>query len=198
MFKYFAIYKPFGYLSQFTKEAPDHQTLKDIQEFPPDVYPVGRLDKDSEGLLILTNDKKLNHHLLNPKFQHARTYLAQVEGIPDKTAIQLLSKGVSIKVNKKQYQTLPAKIELLEQPPELPERDPPIRFRKNIPTSWLKITLTEGKNRQVRKMCAKVGFPVLRLVRIAIEHLQLDSPTPGQVVVLEQSILFELLGTNKK
>ncbi|HMO38252.1 MAG TPA: pseudouridine synthase [Saprospiraceae bacterium] len=192
--RYFILYKPYGYLSQFTKEVADHLTLADLGKFPKDAYPVGRLDKDSEGLLIVTNDTTLNHTLLNPKFQHHRTYLAQVEGIPDKAALQQLRKGMNIKVDGKIYHTLPAEVRLLPTPPELPERNPPIRFRKEIPDSWLEITLYEGKNRQVRKMCAGVGFPVLRLVRIKIEKLELRDLKSGQILELPRMQVYKLLG----
>jgi len=191
--RYFIIFKPFGYLSQFTKEAPHHQTLADLYNFPKGVYPVGRLDKDSEGLLILSDDKRLNNSLLNPKFKHSRTYLAQVDGAITPKAIQNLAKGVDIKVNKKVHATLPAKAKIIEPAPTLPERNPPIRFRKNVPTSWVELTLIEGKNRQVRKMCASVGFPVLRLVRSKIENLHIDGMLIGDVVEMNEQEIFSLL-----
>lgn len=189
-FQYFVLYKPYGYLSQFTKEIPSHQTLADLHDFPNEVYPVGRLDKDSEGLLILTNDKRLTDYLLNPQNKHQRTYLAQVEGVLTPSAIQQLQEGVTIKVNKKAYTTLPAKAKSVEVP-SLPQRDPPIRYRAAIPTSWLQLTLIEGKNRQVRKMCAKVGFPVLRLVRTQIEELKLRDMKVGEVRTFEKKELFD-------
>lgn len=193
MHRYFIVYKPYGYLSQFTKEVPEHLTLADLGKFPKDVYPVGRLDKDSEGLLIITNDKSLNQALLNPKFQHKRTYLAQVEGVPTKEAIQSLRKGLEIKVDGKLYQTQPANARLLKEPPSLPERNPPIRYRKDIPDSWLEIELYEGKNHQVRKMCAKIGFPVLRLVRNKIEKLEIKELKPGDVQEVKGEMLYRLL-----
>lgn len=193
MHRYFIVYKPYGYLSQFTKEVPEHLTLADLGKFPKDVYPVGRLDKDSEGLLIITNDKSLNQALLNPKFQHKRTYLAQVEGVPTKEAIQSLRKGLEIKVDGKLYQTQPANARLLKEPPPLPERNPPIRYRKEIPDSWLEIELYEGKNHQVRKMCAKIGFPVLRLVRNKIEKLEIKELKPGDVQEVKGEMLYRLL-----
>ncbi len=193
MHRYFIVYKPYGYLSQFTKEVPEHLTLADLGKFPKDVYPVGRLDKDSEGLLIITNDKSLNQALLNPKFQHKRTYLAQVEGVPTKEAIQSLRKGLEIKVDGKLYQTQPANARLLKEPPSLPERNPPIRYRKDIPDSWLEIELYEGKNHQVRKMCAKIGFPVLRLVRNKIEKLEIKELKPGEVQEVKGEMLYRLL-----
>ena len=186
MFRYFLLYKPYGYLSQFTREAAHHKTLGDLFHFPKGVYPVGRLDQDSEGLLLLTDDKAVNQKLLDPKLRHPRTYWVQLEGIPDDHALEALRKGVLIKGDDKDYKTLPAEAALLAQAPPLPERDPPIRFRKNIPTSWIELTLVEGKNRQVRHMCAKVGFPVLRLVRCRIGNLQLGRMLVGEVVVLEK------------
>ncbi len=192
-FRYFVIYKPFGVLSQFTKEVPEHRTLGDLFEFPKDVYPVGRLDKDSEGLLILTNDKSLTDRLLNPKYKHSRTYLVQVEGSPKSNDLTLFEQGMTIKVNKKEYHTQPSKAEIIESPPTLPERVPPIRFRKSIPTAWLKIELTEGKNRQVRKMCAKIGFPTLRLVRSGIEDLQLNKMGIGDVIEIQENEIKKAL-----
>ncbi len=189
---YFMVHKPFGVLSQFTKEIPEHQTLADLYDFPPQVYPVGRLDKDSEGLLILTNDKSLTDRLLNPKHQHWRTYWVQVEGQIDEDACQKLASGVTIQINKKDYQTLPAQVKPLTKA-KFPDRIPPIRFRANIPTSWLEIKLIEGKNRQVRKMCARVGFPVLRLVRVAIVGLKLDDLPIGDVKKLTQKEIYDKL-----
>lgn len=169
-------------LSQFTREVAGQQTLADLDfQFPRDVYPIGRLDSDSEGLLLLTNDRRLNHWLLNPKFAHERTYFAQVEGLPDEAALQKLTAGVDIKIDGKTHRTAPARARLLLEAPDLPERQPPIRFRKTVPDAWLEIRLTEGKNRQVRRMCAAVGFPVLRLVRVAIGSVILGDLLPGGV-----------------
>ncbi|MEM1325188.1 MAG: pseudouridine synthase [Bacteroidota bacterium] len=190
---YFAIYKSCGYLSQFTREVDTHKVLGDLYDFPKDVYAVGRLDRDSEGLLLLTNDKSLTDRLLNPKNQHSRTYWVQVEGVPTAKALQQLRRGVDIRINKKTHRTRPAQVQLFSSPPPLPERDPPIRFRANIPTTWLSLTLTEGKNRQVRKMCAKVGLPVLRLVRYAIEDITIDSMNIGDVIEVDKDKLFEQL-----
>jgi 23S rRNA pseudouridine2457 synthase len=182
-------------LSQFSRPEPHHKTLADLGfKFPKDVYPVGRLDNDSEGLLILTNDKNLNHRLLNPSFAHKRTYAAQVDGQITDEAIKSLEDGIAIKVGKKSYHTMPAIAKLLPKGPGLAERDPPVRFRKLIPTSWLQLTLIEGKNRQVRKMCAKTGFPVLRLVRIRIEKLLLNDMQSGDVKKIDGSDLKKLLG----
>ncbi|WP_439557515.1 pseudouridine synthase, partial [Dyadobacter sp.] len=151
-------------LSQFTREG-DHPTLADLDfEFAKDIYPVGRLDADSEGLLLLTNDNFLKTKLLEPRNKHTRTYYVQVEGEITAEACEQLSRGVVISINGKAYKTLPANARVIEEPP-LPERNPPIRFRKNIPTTWLALTLREGKNRQVRRMTAAVGFPTLRLAR---------------------------------
>jgi 23S rRNA pseudouridine2457 synthase len=174
-YRYIILYKPYGVLSQFTQEDPKHRTLKEYIDVP-DVYAVGRLDWDSEGLLLLTNDGRLQHRLANPRFGHKRTYWVQVERIPDVDAINKLQTGVQIQ----DYRTRPAEVRLLPEEPILPERDPPIRFRKSIPTAWLEITLTEGKNRQVRRMTAAVGFPTLRLVRVSISHLNLDGLQLGQ------------------
>ena len=170
------------------------QTLADLGfTFPKDVYPVGRLDKDSEGLLILTNDEKLNHQLLNPDFAHSRSYTVQVDGQMTDEGIEMLEKGISIKVGKAIYNTMPAKAKLLPDDMGLPQRDPPVRYRKLIPTSWIELTLIEGKNRQVRKMCAATGFPVLRLVRTRIERLFLNDMKPGDVKEIEGQNLKELL-----
>ncbi|MDP5337970.1 MAG: pseudouridine synthase [Nodularia sp. (in: cyanobacteria)] len=174
-YRYIIFYKPYGVLSQFTQETPKHSTLKDYIQVA-DVYPVGRLDWDSEGLLLLTNDGQLQHRLAHPRFGHQRTYWVQVERIPDVDAINKLQTGVEIQ----DYRTQPAQVRLLLEAPLLPERNPPIRFRKNIPTSWLEMTLTEGKNRQVRRMTAAVGFPTLRLVRVSIAHLNLDGLQLGE------------------
>jgi len=156
------------------------------------VYPVGRLDKDSEGLLLLTDDKKLNHRLLTPKFEHRRTYWVQVERIPTETALQQFEAGVDIRINKKTYRTKPASARLFT-PPALPERDPPIRHRETVPTAWLELTLTEGKNRQVRRMCAAIGFPVLRLIRYQIENLKLPDLQIGEVWEMKQPKIYSLL-----
>ena len=140
------------------------------------VYAAGRLDRDSEGLLLLTDDGELQHRLTDPRYGHPRTYWAQVEGRPATSALEQLARGVEIQG----YRTLPAVVRLLEADPEVWPRNPPIRFRKNIPTAWIEITLTEGRNRQVRRMTAAVGFPTLRLVRIAIGNLRLEGLQPGQ------------------
>lgn len=191
-FRYFIIYKPFGILSQFSEEG-GKAGLGNLYPFPKDVYPVGRLDADSEGLLILTNDKKLNHQLLNPNFRHQRTYWVQVEGNMNEEARLQLEKGVAISINKKSYKTLPAKAAIIPEPDQIPERNPPIRFRKNIPTSWLELSLCEGKNRQVRRMTAAVGFPTLRLIRAKIENLLLGNMQVGEVREVSRAEIVEML-----
>ncbi len=189
---YFIIYKPYNVLSQFTSQL-DKRTLSEFFTMPKNVYPVGRLDEDSEGLLILTDDPQLNHKLLNPSFAHSREYWVQVEGTFTKYAAELLEMGVEINVNGSMYKTKPCKIFLFDEEPSVALRNPPIRFRKNIPASWIKITLTEGKNRQVRKMCAKADFPVLRLIRTAIEDLNLGSLGPGEMIELPQKTVYKKL-----
>jgi 23S rRNA pseudouridine2457 synthase len=179
MFRYFIFYKPFQVLCQFSKEG-DKKTLADyFPSIPKDVYPVGRLDYDSEGLLLLTNDKQLTHQLLEPKYQHERTYWVQVEGTITQEAVGKLERGVIISVNGSQYKTLPARATLFSEVPLVVERDPPIRFRKTVPDSWLSLTLFEGKNRQVRKMTASVGFPTLRLIRYSIGSMTVEGLSPG-------------------
>jgi 23S rRNA pseudouridine2457 synthase len=173
--RYIILYKPYGVLCQFTQDTPERETLKDYVKVP-DVYPVGRLDWDSEGLVLLTDNGQLQHRLSNPKFGHDRTYWVQVERIPDDVAVNKLRNGVEIQ----NYRTKPARVSLFFEEPILPERNPPIRFRKNVPTAWLEITLTEGKNRQVRRMTAAVGFPTLRLVRFSIANLNLNELQPGE------------------
>ncbi len=165
-------------LCQFSPE-PGKQTLADYLDVPRDVYPVGRLDYDSEGLLLLTNDKSLNRTLLNPLHAHEREYWVQVEGQADAAALDRLCKGITIQIDGKPHKTLPAKACLLPNEPDLPPRNPPIRFRQQIPTSWISLALTEGKNRQVRRMTAAVGYPTLRLVRWRIGRLTLEGLPPG-------------------
>jgi len=176
--RYFIVYKPFNVLSQFTS-SEGRPVLKDFFSVPDDVYPVGRLDFDSEGLLLLTNDKQLNHRLLNPQFAHEREYWVQVDGAIDDAALQTLRSGVTINLDGKPYTTRPCQAERFEPAPEVPQRNPPIRYRAHIPTSWIKMILQEGKNRQVRKMTAKTGFPTLRLIRYRIGKVSLDGLQPG-------------------
>jgi 23S rRNA pseudouridine2457 synthase len=193
MRRYFLIYKPYGVLSQFTPEAAGQRTLADVFRLPGGVYPLGRLDQDSEGLLLLSDDPALNHLLLDPRHAHPRSYLAQVEGLPSAEALQRLAAGVEIRVQGRAYRTLPARVQAVAAP-SLPPRDPPIRFRKTVPDAWVELTLTEGKNRQVRRMCAAVGLPVLRLVRVAIGGLGLGALTPGAQREISREELRQGLG----
>lgn len=185
---YILFYKPFGVLSQFTSDTK-HRSLSDFGPFPKDVYAAGRLDADSEGLLFLTNDNDINHQLTDPKFEHERTYLVQVEGIPDECDIEKLRCGVVIEGKR----TKPANVSLCNHEPNLPKRVVPIRFRKNVPTAWLKMTLREGRNRQVRKMTAAVGHPTLRLVRTSITFLSIKGLKPGENRILNPVEIKKLL-----
>ena len=191
--EYYLIYKPYQVLSQFTS-SDGKLCLKDILNVPKDVYPVGRLDYDSEGLLLLTNDTSINHQLLHPKFAHARTYWVQVDGAITNDAVEALSKGVTISVDGKTYETKKATLKILPDAIVVPERNPPIRVRKSIPTSWVSIQLTEGKNRQVRKMFASVGFPVVRLIRSQIGQFSIAQMQPSDCLSLSfeevQNALF--------
>lgn len=173
-YRYVLLYKPYRVLCQF-QDQDGRSTLKDYVSIP-DVYPAGRLDYDSEGLVLLTNDGWLQHRLTDPRYGHPRTYWVQVEGKPNPAALTQLAAGVVIQG----YRTRPALVEVLDQDPPLPPRHPPIRYRRHIPTQWLSLTLREGRNRQVRRMTAAVGFPTLRLVRVAIANLQLADLAPGQ------------------
>jgi 23S rRNA pseudouridine2457 synthase len=173
-YRTFALFKPYDVLCQFT-DAAGRSTLKDYVA-ERGVYPVGRLDRDSEGLLLLSDDGNLAHRLTDPSFEHPRTYLVQVERVPLPSALAALRRGIVLSDGL----TRPAEVELLEEPPELPDRPVPIRFRKNVPTSWLRLTLREGRNRQVRRMTAAVGHPTLRLLRTAIGPIELGDLAPGQ------------------
>jgi len=166
--------KPYGVICQFTPEA-GHQSLKDFLPLP-DFYPAGRLDADSEGLVLLTDDGKLQHRISDPKHKLPKTYWVQVEGVPDEAALEKLRRGVMLK----DYQTLPAQARLLAEPDNLWPRTPPIRFRKNVATAWIELVLTEGKNRQVRHMTAALSFPTLRLIRYAIGSYTLQGIAPGE------------------
>ena len=194
--KYILFYKPYGVLCQFTDNSDNPRpTLKDYLSIP-EVYPVGRLDLDSEGLLLLTNNGQLQNRLANPKFAHPRTYYVQVERIPNESALNKLRNGVTIK----NYRTRKAKVRLLPTEPNLPPRIPPIRDRQSVPTCWLEMTLTEGKNRQVRRMTAAVGFPTLRLIRISLgsnaDKIDLTGLKPGQWRELTAKETNRLLGFN--
>ncbi|HOI28311.1 MAG TPA: pseudouridine synthase [Melioribacteraceae bacterium] len=184
--KYFIIYKPYGVLSQFT-DPEGRKTIKSVYNFPENVYPVGRLDMDSEGLLILTNDKMLTDYLLNPKNRHEKEYFVQVEGIPDGKTLLKLENGVVIEGKK----TLPARAGMIDNPGFEP-RVPPIRVRKNIPDTWISLVITEGRNRQVRKMTAAVGHPTLRLVRVRIKNLTIDGMKSGDVRELTRREIEDL------
>lgn len=166
-------WKPHGVMTAFT-DRDGRETLADHIDVP-DVYAAGRLDRDSEGLLLLTRGKQLRTRLMRPDIGHPRTYLVQVEGLPDAAACQALERGVDLKDGR----TRPAVVEQLDGPPDLPERRVPIRVRTSIPDSWIRLTLTEGKNRQVRRMTAAVGFPTLRLVRERIGPIDLVGLVPG-------------------
>ena len=187
-----ALYKPFDVLSQFTQEHPSHRTLAEFG-FAPNVYPIGRLDRDSEGLLLLSDQPHWTDRLLNPRRWHPRAYHAQVEGLVSDEALASLRRGVRLK----EFNTLPCKAQRLDPEPAHPPRDPPIRYRASIPTSWVELQLTEGKNRQVRRMTAAVGFPTLRLIRVRIGALTLADLAlkPGEWRVLtlseEKAVLSE-------
>jgi 23S rRNA pseudouridine2457 synthase len=195
--RYFIINKPFQVLSQFSDEKHIDSTkerkltLKDLFKLPADVYPVGRLDYDSEGLLILTNDPSVNFRLLNPAHQHEREYWVQVEGLVTDEAIDNLSGGVYISIDGRKIRTMKASASKLVPAPAVPERNPPIRFRKNVPDSWISLTLHEGRNRQVRKMTAAVGFPTLRLIRYRIERLSIENLPPGEMREMNRNEFFQ-------
>ena len=172
-FRYLKFFKPYDVLTQFT-DAEGRATLKDFIPVPG-VYPVGRLDRDSEGLLLLTDDGRLAQRLTDPRFEHPKTYLVQVERVPDESALDALRRGVDLRDGR----TRPAEVEILADPPDLPERPVPIRFRKSVPTAWLRVVLREGRNRQVRRMTAAVGYPTLRLVRVAVGPIGLGGLAPG-------------------
>ncbi|MCA8829256.1 pseudouridine synthase [Hymenobacter pini] len=172
--RYILLNKPYEVLTQFTDEN-GRQTLKDFVDIP-NIYPVGRLDYDSEGLVLLTDDKQLQHRLSEPRFKVPKTYWVQVEGTPTEEALATLRRGVDLKTGF----TSPAEAELLPEVPQLWERSKPVRFRANIPTSWLQIRISQGMNRQVRKMTAAVGFPTLRLVRVRIADLTVGTLKPGE------------------
>lgn len=177
--------KPYGVICQFTPEN-DHQSLKDFIS-QPGFYPAGRLDTDSEGLVLLTDDGKLQHQITDPRFKLPKVYWVQIEGLPDETALNNLRSGVQLK----DFRTLPAQVSVMNEPDNLWPRIPPVRFRKNIPTSWLSLILREGKNRQVRRMTAAVMYPTLRLVRYAIGKYNVQGIAPGEwrMVNYERSVL---------
>lgn len=180
-YQYYKLYKPYNVLSQFTPDHPGQVCLKDIIQVDKNIYPVGRLDKDSEGLLILTNDPGLNSWLLNPRSDKSKIYSVQLEGDITEKAISNLLNGINIRIKGKDHFVKAKKAYKLEIEPHLPERNPPIRYRANIPTSWCAIEISEGKNRQVRRMFAKVDFPVLRLVRTQIEDITIEGMDSGKI-----------------
>jgi len=174
-----AFHKPFGVLSQFTSDGSKNRTLAEFG-FPKNVYPIGRLDADSEGLLLLSDEAKWNEKLLHPKNAHEREYWAQVEKIPMAETLKKLEKGIVIQGRK----TLPCRAWILEPQPEIPQRHPPIRFRKSVSDCWVGLELIEGKNRQVRKMTAAIGHPTLRLLRVRIGNFWLGSLPQGEWRIL--------------
>lgn len=182
-----AFHKPYSCLSQFTDNGSNHRTLGEFN-FPSDVYPIGRLDADSEGLLLLTNEKKYIDRLLHPSFQHRRTYWAQVENIPHQQSLSELERGITIE----NYRTLPCKAHIISPQPHIPARIPPIRIRKHIPDCWVELTLTEGKNRQVRKMTAAIGCPTLRLLRIAIGDFTMNTLETGTWKILTSTEISQV------
>nr|WP_291198406.1 pseudouridine synthase [Hyphomonas sp.] len=168
--------KPFNVLSQFTDEGSGKRTLKEFVPVP-DVYPAGRLDYDSEGLVVLTDSGPLQARISDPKHSLAKTYWAQVEGIPDEAALNALATGVELKDG----MTRPAKVRALPEPDNIWPRDPPIRFRKSVADSWIELKITEGRNRQVRRMTAAVGHPTLRLIRVQVGEWTLEGLAPGEI-----------------
>lgn len=182
--RYIAFHKPFGVLSQFTGEK-DQRTLAEFS-LPEKVYAAGRLDKDSEGLLLLSDDGPFIKKLLNPENGHERVYWAEVEGVPDKSALAALAGGVVFKG----YRSKPCPVSRITPEPDIAPRDPPVRFRKAIPTCWIELTLTEGKNRQVRRMTAAIGHPTLRLIRKKIGKLALTDLAPGSWQDVQKKDIF--------
>ena len=169
-----AFHKPYGVLSQFTPDGSPNRPLSGFG-FPPRVYPLGRLDADSEGLLLLSDEPGLNTRLLDPERGHPRTYWAQVERIPSPDSLARLARGVALQ----DYRTRPCRATLLDPQPVISPRTPPIRFRKNVPDAWIELELQEGKNRQVRRMTAAIGHPTLRLIRVRIGTFSAENLTPG-------------------
>jgi len=193
--RYFLINKPYKVLSQFSNEG-NNVGLGTLYELSKDVYPVGRLDMDSEGLLLLTNDKAINNKLLNPNHSHRRVYWVEVEGQTNESSLNEFRGGLEINLKGRVYKTKPAEVRILDEM-TLEEREPPVNRVKHPITSWLEITLTEGKNRQVRRMTAKIGHPTLRLIRFAIEELELGSLKPGEIIEISRNITYSKLNLEK-
>jgi 23S rRNA pseudouridine2457 synthase len=189
-------WKPYGVLTQFT-DPEGRPTLANYIDLP-NFYAAGRLDLDSEGLLLLTNDGQLQHRLSDPAHHHPKTYWAQVEGEPDDAALDRLRVGVWVQAAGQRYQARPCGAVKLPNPPQLPDRQPPIRQRANKPTSWLALTLTEGRKRQVRHMTAAVGHPTLRLVRAAIGVITLEGLSPGQWQSLSQAQIAQISANTRR
>ena len=185
----YRFWKPYNVLTKFT-DADGRPTLADYIDVA-NIYAAGRLDMDSEGLLLLTDSGALQHRLSDPRFEHPKTYWAQVERIPDETALESLRRGVELSEGGKLWRTKPAQARLID-PPDIPERPVPIRYRAHIPTAWLELTISEGKNRQVRRMTAAVGYPTLRLVRWAIGSITLAGLQPGQYQPLTKSEIEQI------
>lgn len=185
----YRFWKPYNVLTKFT-DADGRPTLADYIDVA-NVYAAGRLDMDSEGLLLLTDSGALQHRLSDPRFEHPKTYWVQVERIPDETALESLRRGVELSEGGKLWRTKPARARLID-PPDIPERPVPIRYRAHIPTAWLELTITEGKNRQVRRMTAAVGYPTLRLVRWAIGSITLAGLQPGQYQPLTKTEIEQI------
>lgn len=184
-----AFNKPYGVISQFTPDGSPNRTLAEFN-FPKNVYAIGRLDADSEGLLLLSDEAVLNEKLLHPDRAHKRIYWAQVEGIPTTDALKKLERGVLVQGRK----TLPCHAQLLDPQPNVPPRDPPIRFRKTVPDLWIALELVEGKNRQVRRMTAAIGHPTLRLIRVRIGNFELRDLPSGQWKILTEDERKLVLG----
>jgi 23S rRNA pseudouridine2457 synthase len=184
-----AFHKPYGVLSQFTPDGSPNRPLAEFG-FPPRVYPIGRLDADSEGLLLLSDEAALNERLLHPRHAHEREYWVQVEGIPTPDALAKLAAGVSVQGQR----TLPCRARMLDPQPDFPPRVPPIRVRKTVPDCWLALELIEGRNRQVRRMTAAIGHPTLRLVRVRIGGFELGALAPGKWVELGEEERRRVLG----
>ena len=190
-YDYFVVYKPYGMLCQFTPEG-NKPALSSLYKFPLDCYPVARLDTESEGLLLLTNDKKINHKLSDEKVPNKQTYFVQVDGDITEEAIKKLTGGVEIISEGKKIRTSSASVEKIESP-SLPPRNPPVRFRKTVPTSWITITISETKNKQIKQMTAAVGFPTLRLVREKMGKLELGKMLPNEVSKINGQEVYDKL-----